>query len=189
MTISYSKKEQDRNKTNKGNHVYMGLGYNMTSILGPSMNLGVNLNWHLVEMGVVNGSFLSDDIYIYNSQGSVEACYKYNVIRAQLRYGYEVRPFHFFHVIPMVGGAFNFIQGTKSLVGSKEWERLANSFSGFGALRLAAVINQHLQLQVTPEYDFYIKRSVNNWYISRADHTINSWTEGFNLNLGLVYSF
>lgn len=178
----------NRSKANKGHNVYASVGYNILSISGPSVALGFDINHHNIELGAVFGLNKTDDLYFYDSSSTVKAAYNYNAIRIQLRYGYDIRVTDFFSVMPQVGGAFNLYSGKEVVSGSSNYDS-ANSFSILGALRLVASFSDRFKLHITPEYDFGVVKNDNCKIIYDYDKTFKSWTEGFNLNIGLMYFF
>lgn len=177
-----------RSKANKGHNVYASVGYNILSISGPSVALGFDINHHNIELGAVFGLNKTDDLYFYDSSSAVKAAYNYSAIRIQLRYGYDIRVTDFFSVMPQVGGAFNLYNGKEVVSGSSDYDS-ANSFSILGAIRLVASFSDRFKLHITPEYDFGVAKNDNCKIIYDSDKTFKSWTEGFNLNIGLMYFF
>lgn len=178
-------------EANKGHNVYIGAGYNVTAISGPSINLGFDFNSHNIELGTVIGLGKTDDLYFYNSSGGTSAAYHYNAVRIQLRYGYEVKVADFFSVEPQAGLAVNIMSGTSpsSVSVTNDKYKSASSLSGLIGLRLIAAVSNRFQLHVTPEYDFGISKNEQCKTISSYDDTFKSWTDGFNLNIGLMYFF
>jgi len=172
--------------------VYVGAGFNALSIMGPSLAVGVSLNRHNIELGGVVGLNKSDDIFAYSSDGTLRSGHNYKAIRAQLRYGYELPLTDFFKLVPQVGVAGNFISGSKvkDVNGSDaDYLKSASSVSALAALRLVAELNSHLHVQITPEYNFGLAKNDNCKTLSEYDSKIKSWTDGFNLNLGIMIYF
>ncbi|MBR1687469.1 MAG: hypothetical protein IJ710_02930, partial [Prevotella sp.] len=138
----------------------------------------------------VYGLKKTDGLYFYDTQGDVVTAYKYQPIRIQLRYGYDFRLTDFLSLVPQVGGAFNIINGSAvEGVAANTNYKSASSFSAFGALRLTAAFSDYFRLQITPEYDFGLSKNANCKMISNHDSTFKSWTDGFNLNIGLMIFF
>lgn len=178
-------------EANTGHNVYIGAGYNVTAISGPSINLGFDLNKHNIELGTVIGLGKTDDLYFYNSEGGTSAAYHYKAARIHLRYGYEVSVADFFSVEPQAGFAFNIMSGTSpsNVNATNDKYKSASSLSGLIGLRLIAAVSDRFQLHVTPEYDFGISKNEQCKTISHYDDTFKSWTDGFNLNIGVMYFF
>lgn len=173
---------------NKGHNVYGGLGFNVVSIMGPSVALGFNVKQHNIELGAVFGLNKTDDIYFYDSSSSVTAAYNYKAIRVQLRYGYDLEVADFFSVQPQVGFAYNYYSGTEVVKGKSDYGS-ASSMSGMIGARLVASLSDNFKIHITPEYDFGIYKDDNSKKLSDFDNSIKSWTDGFNLNIGLMFFF
>ena len=188
VELSITEEALKRNKANKGHNVYVGAGYNIISISGPSVALGFDFNHHNIELGAVFGVNKTDDLYFYDSSTNVNAAYNYKAIRIQLRYGYDFKVTDFFSVMPQVGGAYNLYSGNEVLNSSSNYDS-ANSMSIIGAVRLLTSFNDRFKLQITPEYDFGVYKDKNCKMIYDFDKDFKSWTSGFNLNIGLIYFF
>ena len=177
-----------RNQANKGHNVYVGVGYNIMSISGPSVALGFDINNHNIELGAVYGLNKTDDLYFYDNNSNVIGAYNYQAIRIQLRYGYDFKITDFFSITPQVGGAYNIVKGNEVVKGNGSYES-GNSFSAIGAIRLVASLNDKFKLHITPEYDIKLSRNNICEWLSNYDTTVKNWTNGFNLNVGLLYFF
>ena len=171
------------------NNVYIGAGYNIMSISGPSASVGAVFNHHNVELGAVYGLNKTNDLYFYNSQGNLSAGYNYNAIRANLRYGYEIPVSDFFSITPQVGIAYNAYIGKEVTTGSSSNYKNANSLSALGALRFTVALSNSFKLCVTPEYDVAVYKDDNCKLISDNDDTFKKWHTGLNLNVGLMIFF
>lgn len=177
-----------RNQANKGHNVYVGAGYNIMSISGPSVALGFDIKNHNIELGAVYGLNKTDDLYFYDSNSNVTEAYNYQAIRIQLRYGYDFKITDFFSVMPQVGGAYNIVKGNEVVKGNGAYDS-GNSFSAICAVRLQASLNDNFKLHITPEYDIKLNRNDVCEWLSNSDSTVKNWTDGFNLNVGLIYFF
>ena len=180
--------EEKMKGVNKGHNVYGGLGFNVVSIMGPSVALGFNVMRHNIELGAVFGLNKTDDIYFYDASSSVTAAYNYQAIRVQLRYGYDIEVTDFFSIMPEAGVAYNLYNGKEVVKGKSDYGS-ANSMSALVGVRLVASFNEHFKMHLTPEYDFGIYKDDNCKKLSDFDSTFKSWTDGFNLNIGLMYIF
>lgn len=188
VELSITDEAVKRRKANKGHNVYVGAGYNILSISGPSVALGFDINHHNIELGAVFGLNKTDDMYLYDANSNVTGAYYYKATRIQLRYGYDFRLTDFFSVTPQIGGAYNIYSGTEVVNGSTGYDS-ANSFSIFGAVRFVASFTDRFKMHITPEYDFGVGKNDNYKVLSDFDSTFKSWTDGFNLNIGLIYFF
>ena len=177
--------QKEKGKSN--NHFFAGAGYNVMSISGPMVSLGGNLDHHIIEVDAVYGLAKSDEWYFYGSNGNVVAANSYQVFRTTVRYGYELMASDYISFIPMVGGAFNIFTG-KAVNGISQNSsyKNGNSISVAGAVGIALAINDHLRIQLTPEYDFGISKSSLCKKVSESDSKFKSWTDGFNISLALM---
>ena len=171
---------------------YINAGFNVVSIMGPSLSVGYHFGNINVEAGVVLGLNSSDDHYFYKPGEALYAAHSYKAIRAYLRGGYDLKfsGSGFFIVEPQVGVAFNAIQGgddSRGFKGQKDaYMKNLGSLSALAALRLKFAINKHLKFHVTPEFDFGVSKNENVKDLSDKDSKVKSWTDGINLNVGLM---
>lgn len=176
-----------KEKGNSNNHFFIGAGYNVMSISGPSISLGANLNHHVVEVDAVYGLSKSDEWYFYGSNGNVLAANSYQAFRIIARYGYDIKASDYISFVPMLGGAFNIFSGKAVTgIGSNNSYKSGNSISLAGAVGIALVFNDHIRIQLTPEYDFGISKSNLCKKVSENDSKFKSWTDGLNINLTLM---
>ena len=180
-------------KANNSHSVYVGLGYNAVSIAGPSVAIGFDYKRHNIELGFTLGTNKSDDLFFYddNDAQTLRSAYHYKAMRVGLRYGYDFPFSDFLTITPQIGAAYNIINGTKvgSTAQTENYMENALSVSGIIAARFIAAFNTHFRLQVTPEYNFGLSKNDNCKVLNDADDKIKSWTDGFNLNLGLMIFF
>lgn len=173
---------------NKHHNVYAGVGYNAVAISGPSVALGFDINHHNIELGAVLGLNKTDEMYFYNSNGDLTGAFEYKAIRVQLRYGYDFEITDFFSIMPQAGVAYNIFTSNEVVKSNSKFDS-ANSFSGIVAARLVTSFNKRFKLHITPEYDFSLNKNDNCKILSDFDSKFKSWTEGFNMNIGLIYFF
>ena len=175
----------------KTSNVYVGAGYNVTTIAGPSVSVGISFKQHSIEAGFVYGLNKTDALYFYDTDGDVMAAYRYQPMRINMRYGYEIKPTDFLSIIPQLGLAFNMVNGnTVSGISNKNSNyETAQSMSALVAMRLAVGLSEHFHLHVTPEYDLGIYKNNNSKLIADYDKTFKNWTDGFCLNVGLMVPF
>lgn len=175
---------------NKHHNVYGSVGYNVVSISGPSVALGFDINHHNIELGAVYGLNKTDDMYFYDSNSDIAGAYNYQTIRVQLRYGYDIGITDFFSMMPQVGGAYNIFTGNEVMKGNGKGNYdSANSVSAIVAVRLVTSFSNRFKLHITPEYNIGLYKNDNCKALSDFDSKFKSWTEGFNLNVGLMYFF
>ncbi len=186
--LSITDEALKRGKANKGHNVYIGLGYNVASISGPSVALGFDIKHHVIELGAVFGLNKTEGMYFYGSDDALEGGYEYKATRIQLRYGYDIKVADFFSIMPQVGGAYNSFSSNEVVKGNGKYEA-ANSISAIGAIRMVVSCSNRFKLHITPEYNFGLKKSKTCELVSDYDSTFKSWSEGFNLNIGLKYYF
>ena len=174
----------------KPHYVYVGAGYNVTTLAGPSLALGFDYNRHNVELGFIYGTQKTDDIYLYTSGSSVAAAYNYKAMRVSLRYGYDFHLTDFVLLTPQAGVAYNHMKGTEiENYASEDIMNKMNTMSGLLAVRLTTVLNNHFRIQITPEFDFGIYEDDNFKSVKGIDNQLKSWTTGLNLNVGLQVFF
>jgi hypothetical protein len=173
---------------NKHHNVYAGVGYNALSISGPSVALGFDINHHNIELGAVYGLNKTDDMYFYDANTDITGAYNYQAIRIQLRYGYDIGITDFFSIMPQAGAAYNIFTGNEVVKGNSAFDS-ANSISAIVAARFVTSFNNRFKLHITPEYNISLNKNDNGKIISDFDSKFKSWTEGFNLNVGLIYFF
>lgn len=173
----------------KAHNVYIGAGYNIMSISGPSVAIGVSLNQHNIELGAVYGLNKTDDLYYYNQSGSVIAGYKFNAIRAYLKYGYEIPLSDYFSLTPQAGVAYHAYSGESIVNSNDNSYESASSMSLLAGLRFTVSITDNFKFCLTPEYDMAIYKGDNCNIISSIDDTMKSWHTGLNLNVGIMVYF
>lgn len=171
-------------------HGFVGAGYNVTAISGPSAMIGLEYRHHIVEVGMVYGLNKSDDIFFYDSDANVKAGYNYQAFRVSLRYGYDNTLGEMFSLTPQIGVAYNNMSGTavKGASSNSSYQS-TSSMSGIGAVRLTVRLSKNIGLFVTPEYDLGLSKEDVCKLIGENDKTFKSWTEGFSVNAGLMISF
>lgn len=173
----------------KAHNVYIGAGYNIMSISGPSVAIGVSLNQHNIELGAVYGLNKTDDLYYYNQSGSVIAGYKFNAIRAYLKYGYEIPLSDYFSLTPQAGVAYHAYSGESIVNSNDNSYESASSMSLLAGLRFTVSITDNFKFCLIPEYDMAIYKGDNCNIISSIDDTMKSWHTGLNLNVGIMVYF
>jgi len=174
----------------KDYHVFVGAGYNVTAISGPSAMIGLDYKHHVMEVGIAYGMNKTDDTFFYDKEMNLKAAYNYKPFRVSLRYGYDVELSDMFSITPQIGFAYNNMSGTAvndiNSIGSYQ---STSSMSGLASVRLMVKLSKQFSLHLTPEYDFGLSKEDLCKLISDNDKTFKSWTEGFNLNVGLMISF
>lgn len=181
---------KSRSYEDKDYHVFIGAGYNVMSISGPSVMIGLDYKHHVIEAGGVYGLNKTDDMYFYNSDGNLKAAYKYQAFRISLRYGYNIDVGNSFSVVPQIGAAYNIMSGTAlQNSNSNNSYQSTSSISGLASVRVVAKLSKQIGLYVTPEYDFGLSKEDICRIIGENSNTFKNWTEGFNLNAGIVINF
>lgn len=171
------------------NHVYLGAGYNIMSLSGPSLMVGANLHHHQIELGSVYGLNKSDDLFIYDANDNLKAGYNYNAIRASLTYGYEIAVSDFFFITPMAGVSYIAYLGNEASSSTKSTDyKNANSLSATGGVRFSLGFGK-LRFCITPEYHSAVYKDKNCKLFSSYDDNMKNWHTGFNLNVGLSVYF
>ena len=144
----------------------------------------------MIELSAVYGLNKTDDWNFYNNNGDVIASYNYHAFRIGLRYGYVLNLTDYIAIIPQFGAAYNIMNGKNAAANvANNTYKSANSVSGLAALRATITLSKNIQLQITPEYDFGLSKNDICKLVSNNDKTFKSWTDGFNLNAGLMICF
>lgn len=175
---------------NKNHYVYMSAGYNIMSLMGPSVAIGANIHHHNLEINFVYGLNKTDDLYFYDSEGSTNSGFNYSAIRVGLSYGYELELSDFFSIMPQIGGFYQMYNG-KDVVGKNRNTdyKKANAFSAYGALRFTVSFSNSFKLFAAPEYDFAVYKDDKCKLLNDFDDNFKKWNTGFNLNVGLQIFF
>ena len=194
LVITYSGLDamQARKRANKEHNLYIGAGFNIVSITGPSFAIGFELNHHNLELGFVLGTKKSQDFIFYNTDHTIiESAYRYQPMRAQIRYGYSLPLTDFLSVTPQIGGCFNFFRGKLLDIPVLHYEHMERGLSGSGiaALRVGFSFTNWLKLHITPEYNFILAKNAEVEFLNNENAKFKHWTEGFNLNMGLMVFF
>lgn len=173
-----------------GNHVYLGAGYNIMSLSGPSIVVGGNINHHQIELGAVYGLNKTDDLFFYDAEGKQTAGYHYSAIRASLTYGYEIPVSNFLYFTPMVGISYLAYVGTEAS-GSVKGEdyKNANSLSAILGVRMSLALGNQFRLFLSPEYNTAVYKDNTCKLVSSHDDNMKNWHTGFNLNVGFLVYF
>lgn len=172
------------------NRVYAGLGYNIVSISGPYLTFGVDFSNHVIELNAIYGLNKTEDWNFFDESGNVIASYNYQALRVGLRYGYDLIINNFVRVMPQIGVAYNIMNGKTAAANIQNNNyKNANSFSASIGARVSIALSNHFGLQITPEYDFGLSKDKNCKLISENDNSFKNWTDGFNINAGLLVYF
>ncbi len=170
----------------------IGLGYNALSIKGPSAFIGLNIGAHNIEGGAIIGLNKVEGINFYQaSNGAFMGTYDYSAMRFYARYGYDIKAGSSVLLTPQIGAAINQISGTE-ITRSTSGVNLFGKASGFitsVGCRLSWCLSKSIRLQITPEYDFCIKGDRGFNIIKESNSKIESWSDGLNVNAGLVFHF
>ena len=184
-----------RKESEKPTRMTLGIGYQIMALSGPSVSIGIDANHHLVELDAVYGLNKSDELTFYRSNttsNDLIATRQYSPFRVQLKYGYELKLAKAIGIAPMIGGAMNIFSSESGKESSSTYQDhylKASSFSITPGVRIAAVIGRHMKLHITSEYAFGVYKSNNCKLISDYDSKFKSWTDGFNINAGVIFLF
>ena len=159
--------------------------------MGPEAFLGFNFGNHSVEGGIVYGISKILDMSIYQSDnGAFYGAYDYQATRFFLRYGYDFTIGESFIVTPQLGVAINNITGTEVKHGNgSDLFTKVNTVSGTLGCRMSYCLGKSIRLQVTPAFNFGLKKDKSFDILKEADSTFKSWTEGLSLTAGIVFHF
>lgn len=175
---------------------YVGVGWNVMPLNGPELNIGVDINRHLIELGAIYGLKTTEGLYYYSANAADErpiAGWYYRSIKGSLSYGYDLFPKKFGSVVPMAGVTGSMYMGSElaGVSGGTEDYKNGSSLSAFVALRLTLNLDKgkHFRLFVTPRYDISLYMSEHCKLINDYEPMINDWRRGFNLSAGLAWVF
>ena len=172
-------------------HVYVGVGLNAVSILGPLATLGLNYKNFMVEGGFVYGLDKVENVALTPQSSSVlTEAYDYTCMKAWARVGYQIKAAEHFFITPMAGATFNMING-KSILNSAstDYFKKSNPMSIHAAVRFSYEVISHLHLHLTPQYDFALSGDQIFEVIKHADNKLKAWVEGFGINAGIICEF
>lgn len=178
--------------TREGHSVYVGAGYNILSLSGPSVVLGFDFNHHHLELGATMGLNKSDDLFFYGNDGELTGAFNYKAIKVQLSYGYGFELTDFLTLTPLVGATYNIMSGQKvnnMTVNSNSNFKNANSISGVAGIRLGAKLTEMIEFYLSPSFHIGLYKDGNCKLLNSNDNKIKQWTDGFNLNVGLNIIF
>ncbi len=170
----------------------IGLGFNALSIMGPSAFIGLNIGAHNIEGGVIIGLNKENGVNFYQASNSAfMGTYDFSAMRFYARYGYDIKAGSSILLTPQIGAAINQISG-KEIRRSTSGVNLFGNASGIittVGCRLNWCLSKTIRLQITPEYDFCVKGDRGYNIIKESNSKIKSWSDGLNINAGLVFHF
>ena len=176
-------------ETERSTFFNVGVGFNVMSIMGPSAFLGVDFLGHVIEAGATIGLNKVENVSVYQSDnGSFFGSYDYNAMRLFFRYGYDIEAGNNFFITPQIGAAITNISGKSngSSTGGSLFES-TNAVSATIGCRFSFCLGKSIRLQLTPEYDFGVKKAKGLEVIENADSKIKSWGDGLNLYAGIAF--
>ena len=188
-------KPQRQKKTFKfpDTHFMLGAGFNALSVMGPSVNIGVEIGKFMLSADYTIGMEKVEGVGIYykfkNGEGMGEA-YDYKSSRLSLRVGLNFNPDATFQIVPQIGASLGIISGSDILDNSVESQfSKSNPVSMFAAVSMRLKLAPPLYLYVTPQYDFIVGKDEVFDVIKEADSKIKAWGEGFGVQAGLLLRF
>lgn len=189
------------------NHIFLGLGYNISNVKGPLFELGYEFNHHQVVLGFIYGTNKTKDLFYFYSSKTNEvgmdyvinslpdaypksdfvAGYNFHLLRLQAKYGYRFDIVkNYLSISPMVGIGYNLYYGKPSEGYNSDGAfKNASSMIGLGGLRIVTKY-KHVGFQISPEFHFGIVKDNNCKLGTLYDETFNKWTTGFNINAGIL---
>jgi hypothetical protein len=167
------------------------VGFNVLSIMGPSLSLGFMHKDFSMEAGVVYGLNKSKDIYIYNKGGDLQDGYNYRALRGFLHAGYDLWPADILAITPLVGAALTSVQGSRldGMSGDKVLSGATAISATVGARFTLAPWGKgkRLRISITPEYNLALSKDKNFKALADYDSKIKSWADGLNLNVKVYF--
>ena len=176
-------------------HFMVGAGFNALSVMGPSVNVGVEIGRFMVSADYTIGIEKVEGVGIFykpqGGSGILGEAYDYSSGRLSLRLGFNATPDAVVQIVPQLGVSFNMISGSEvsKAAGVETQFSKANPPSALVAVCLRVKLTGPLSLNVTPQYDFVVGKDAVFDVIKAADSKIKSWGEGFGVNVGLLLRF
>lgn len=176
-------------------HFLLGAGFNALSVMGPSLNVGVEIGRLMVSADYTIGIEKVEGVGVfYKPRGGSESlgeAYDYSSSRLSLRLGFNTAPDAIVQVVPQLGVSFNMISGSEitKAAGVEAQFSKANPLSALVAVSLRVKLAGPLSLSITPQYDFVVGKDAVFDVIKDADSKIKLWGEGFGVNAGLLLRF
>ena len=153
--------------------------------MGPSAFIGLNIGAHSIEGGAIIGLAKVEGINFYQASNSAfMGTYDFSAMRFYARYGYDIKAGSIL-ITPQIGAAINRISGTEARRSTSG----VNLFGNASGIITTVGCRLNIRLQITPEYDFCIKGDRGYNIIKESDSKIASWSNGLNVNAGLVFHF
>ena len=170
---------------------YLGTAFSILPAVGPSASVGLVYRHHVLEVGGTFGLSKTDQLYFYNSKGDAVATYSYQPLFVHAKYGYEWYATKMLSVTPFVGAVYGQFKGKTdaSFAYANSDYQKASAVSASASVRMALGLGKHLSFHVTPEYRFCLSKDNNSTWIAEYDKTLNAWTEGLGLNVGMMIRF
>lgn len=169
----------------------LGLGYNVLGMMGPSAFIGLNFGAHSIEGGAIIGLAKVEGINFYQASNSAfMGTYDFSAMRFYARYGYDIKAGSIL-ITPQIGAAINRISGTEARRSTSGVNLFGNASGVIASVgcRLNWCLSKTIRLQITPEYDFSLKGDRGYNIIKDSDSKIALWSDGLNVNAGLVFHF
>jgi hypothetical protein len=175
-------------KTERRVFFEFGAGFRAFGIMGPEAFIGIKVGKHTIEAGAIYGVSKVLGLNIYQVDNSAYwGTYNFRSMRIFFHYGFDIKAASFLTFTPQLGGAINNITGKEvhSGVNSDIFNKI-NTISVSLGCRVGFRVDKIVSFQLTPSYDFGVKKDRSFIIIKDASSKVKSWTDGFSISGGLI---
>ena len=152
---------------------------------------GVYLNGLYLEGSYMYGLNESEDIYWYDKLSENEAvAYSYRPMTIGGKLGYGMILGTRLRITPYAGVGFVLLNGKLVRDSSSEFSaRSCYAVSVAGGVRFSCALTSCVDLNITPEYHYFVHKTDMYNILYDVSSAIRSWDESFRLNVGLGFFF
>ncbi|MCF0178212.1 MAG: hypothetical protein HUJ90_06255 [Bacteroidales bacterium] len=167
----------------KHNQFYADIFFQAGGLMGFGLTVGAHFHAVNAEIEINKGIGKSDEVYWYD-QNKLIASAKYSTLSGNVKLGYGFQPHKKFYITPQAG--FGLV---KCLSSGDNPGKNANAVFALVGCRGTFVFAKHLQIVVAPYYNFAVKKSASFEEIAKVHTSINRWSNGFNIKIGVSIFF
>ncbi|MBP5772082.1 MAG: PEGA domain-containing protein [Bacteroidaceae bacterium] len=185
---------QTKAEPQKSSCFYLQAFGQFVSLTGIGLGAGAYFSNVNVEASFLFGLPASDDIYWSNSSSHLQCNYKCMTYGAKLGYGIRLIK-NRFRLTPQVGASLSALHSHNidwgNTVKVSDGGSASNAYVGSVVFGLKAdyAFTSHFGVFLSPEMSVAINKSKIYTQLADVSSTIKAWGSGFNLRLGLRYSF
>lgn len=167
----------------KHNQFYADIFFQAGALMGVGANVGAHFHAVNAEFEITKGVTKSNDIFWYD-QNTLIAQTTYSALSGNVKLGYGFQFGKKIFVTPQAG--FGFVKCSSKGDNPGKDANAALALVGF---RASFIFARHLQVVVTPYYNFAVKKSSSFDEISAIQSSVNKWANGFNIKVGISAFF